>query len=508
LAKLCCAVFAAKKLDKGARNVLAARRDLNLAEMLFSPGELSYLFQTWVAGEYKHQAGGVSLMKAKFGLMTFSLALFASVPMAQATCKEGCDLTSRNTFLGDDALSNATGGSENTAVGADALFNDTSGIGNTAVGESTLLSNTSGNDNTAIGTLALFSNTSGTANVACGDYALNSNTVGEDNTAAGHFALFHNTTGSRNAATGATALLENTTGTDDTATGNKALFRNSTGSNNTANGSFALYDNTTGFNNTSSGEQALFANRTGSSNTAAGFDSLLSNTTGNSNTAVGGGALFKNSTGSSNIAVGTGAGINVTTGSNNIEIGNAGLSGEMADIRIGTSGDQTNTYIAGISGVTVAGGIEVIVDSKGHLGTMASSARFKDDIQPMAKASEAILSLRPVTFRYKKELDSLGTPQFGLVAEQVAKVDPDLVALDQSGKPYAVRYEAVNAMLLNEFLKEHRKVEEQIHQAASQNARIESLEARIAKLETMVEKVSAQETAERNGASRVASANE
>ena len=154
------------------------------------------------------------------------------------------------------------------------------------------------------------------------------------------------------------------------------------------------------------------------------------------------------------------AGCNRTTGSNNIDIGNKGAAGKSNVIRIGTNGTQKNAYIAGISGVTVAGGVGVIIDSDGHLGTVVSSARFKDEIKPMDKASEAILALKPVTFRYKHELDPEGIPQFGLVAEQVEKVNPDLVARDAEGKAYTVRYEAVNAMLLNEFLKEHRKVQE------------------------------------------------
>ena len=166
-----------------------------------------------------------------------------------------------------------------------------------------------------------------------------------------------------------------------------------------------------------------------------------------------------NTTGSSNIALGQIAGSNLTTGNNNIDIGNRGIAGESSTIRIGAKSTQRNTFIAGINGVTIAGGVGVVIDSKGHLGTSTSSARYKEAIQPMDKASEAILSLQPVTFRYKHDLDPNGIPQFGLVAEQVAKVNPDLVARDEEGKPYTVRYEAVNAMLLNEFLKEHRKVE-------------------------------------------------
>ena len=172
------------------------------------------------------------------------------------------------------------------------------------------------------------------------------------------------------------------------------------------------------------------------------------------NTANGQNAMRSNTTGSFNIALGGNAGFNLTTGSNNIEIGNRGVAGESGIIRIGTRGTHTNTYIAGISGVTVPGGVGIIVRTNGKLGTVVSSARFKDEIKPMDKASEAILAMKPVTFRYKKELDPDGIPQFGLVAEEVEKVNPALVARDDQGKPYTVRYDAVNAMLLNEFLKE------------------------------------------------------
>jgi Chaperone of endosialidase len=180
-----------------------------------------------------------------------------------------------------------------------------------------------------------------------------------------------------------------------------------------------------------------------------------------SNPTVGVNALLSNTTGSSNIALGFHAGGNLTTGNFNIDIGNFGVAGDASKIRIGKVGTQTATFIAGIHGVTVASAVGVVVDVNGHLGTVTSSARFKEAIKPMDKASEAILALHPVTFRYKKELDPEGIPQFGLVAEQVEKVNPDLVARDAEGKVYTVRYEAVNAMLLNEFLKQHCKVEAQ-----------------------------------------------
>src|SRR5207253_1104622 len=183
-------------------------------------------------------------------------------------------------------------------------------------------------------------------------------------------------------------------------------------------------------------------------------------------------ALSSNTTGRNNIALGVSAGINLTTGSNNNDIGAFGMAAESNTIRIGRVGTQTNTFIAGISGVTVAGGVGVIVDSNGHLGTVVSSERYKESVKPMANASEAILALKPVTFRYKHELDPAGIPQFGLVAEDVEKVNPDLVARDTKGKIYTVRYEAVNAMLLDEFLKEHSTVRELKSTVAKQDATI------------------------------------
>jgi hypothetical protein len=314
-------------------------------------------------------------------------------------------------------------------------------------------------------------------NTAEGQDALFSLTSGSGNTALGFQALYSNTNAINNTAIGSTALFSNTTGFDNTAVGYGALPSNTTGYLNTATGSYALQDNTTGFQNTATGNGALAGNTIGSYNTANGDGALVYNTTGNFNTASGDNALLYNTTGGNNIAVGATAGINLTTGSYNIDIGNRGFHGDANTIRIGKQGTQSATYIAGISGATVPAGVGVIIDTSGHLGTVVSSARYKEALKPMDKASEAILSLQPVTFRYKKELDPHGIPQFGLVAEEVEKVNPDLVARDEQGKPYTVRYEAVNAMLLNEFLKEHRKVQ--------------ALEAAMAKMQATIEKVSA-----------------
>jgi Chaperone of endosialidase len=438
----------------------------------------------------------------KTTILLFSIVLaFLSVtvsPQARAVCQEGC-LTNNNTVLGDDALLNNTTGSDNTAIGFDALFSLRIGSGNTAIGGSALFNNTSGNSNTANGWAALFNNTTGNDNTANGYAALGFNTTGFSNTANGFEALGLNTTGFSNTAVGTQALYSNTSANGNTAIGYQALGVNTTGFNNTADGFQALYYNTTGNKNTAHGGASLYFNTTGFSNTADGWAALYNNTIGINNTANGHNALFGNTTGSNNIALGHSAGRALTTGDNNIDIGNSGFAAESGTIRIGTTGTQTATFIAGISGFAVPGGVGVIVGTNGKLGTVVSSERFKDAIKPMDKASEAILALKPVSFRYKKELDPAGIPQFGLVAEQVEKVNPDLVGRDADGKAYTVRYEAVNAMLLNEFLKEHRKVEEQGTMIARQQKQIEALTAGLQKVSTRLElSKSAPQTALKN----------
>jgi Chaperone of endosialidase len=332
--------------------------------------------------------------------------------------------------------------------------------GNTAEGQNALLSLTSGQHNTAVGYLSLRANTTASFNTALGSGTLLSNTA-DANTATGAFALLSNTTGTSNTANGAAALLSNTEGSANTANGYQALAFNTTGGGNTANGYQALYSNTVGGNNTATGFEALYSNTTGEGNSAIGRTALRSNTTGGFNTAFGRSALFDNTTGEGNIALGYLSGGNLTTGDNNIDIGNLGFPGESGTIRIGSNGTQTRTFIAGISGTTASGGVAVFVNASGQLGTLTSSRRFKDQIKRMDKASEALFAFKPVSFRYKKEIDPEGIPQFGLVAEEVEQVNPDLVVRDKEGKPYSVRYDVVNAMLLNEFLKEHKRLEEQ-----------------------------------------------
>jgi uncharacterized coiled-coil protein SlyX len=288
----------------------------------------------------------------------------------------------------------------------------------------------------------------------------------------------------------------------NTAEGEDALFSFVGGRENTAIGYHALYQATSVDYNTAVGASALWRLTMGAFNTGIGRGTLLmANNCGN-NTAVGEQALGSNTTGSDNIALGAYAGQALTTGSYNIDIGSGGVAAESKAIRIGTQGTQTATYVAGIYGATSGLGIPVYINPSGKLGTTTSSARFKRDIHSMDNTSETILALRPVTFRYKPEFDSTGIPQFGLVAEEVEKINPALVVRDADGKPYTVRYEAVNAMLLNEFLKEHKKIEEQqatiaelrstiTHQQTSFESKLAEQEKQIEALASGLQKVSA-----------------
>jgi hypothetical protein len=353
--------------------------------------------------------------------------------------------------------------------------------GNTAEGQTALLSLTTGGFNTAVGYLSLRSNTSNSFNTAIGAGALLANTA-DQNTATGAGALLSNATGAQNTADGAFALFSNTSGTFNTADGFQALYSNITGSYNTAIGVQALYNNTINDSNTANGYQALYSNTTGFQNTANGAFALFNNTTGFANTGNGLETLYNNTTGNSNIALGPLAGASLTTGSNVICIG-ANVIGANVD---------NSCFIGNIRDVTTqnADAIPVLIDSAGQLGTASSSRRFKKEIKPMDKASESILALKPVKFQYKS--DTKGTPQFGLIAEEVAEVNPDLVVRDKNGEIYTVRYDAVNTMLLNEFLKEHKKVEDYHREAQKQEATIAKQQKQIEGLTTGLQKVSAQ----------------
>jgi len=373
-----------------------------------------------------------------------------------------------NTAEGQNALLSLTSGTYNTAVGLFSLLSTTTNSFNTGVGAGTLLSNVAGSLDTPDGLPP------GSENTATGAGALLSNTTGAQNTANGAFALFSSTESDFNTAIGARALFLNTIGSSNTATGAGALQNNATGNFNAADGGFALFFNTTGNHNTAVGDSSLGSNDAGNSNVAIGDSTLVTNFSGNNNTAIGASALA-GTTGSGNIALGFQAGASV------------GGSGNV--IAIGSPGDDVDNtcFIGNIRGVQTqnADAIAVVVDSAGQLGTASSSVRFKKEIKPMDNASEGILALKPVTFHYKN--DKTDTPQFGLVAEEVAKVNRDLIVRDKSGQIYTVRYDAVNAMLLNEFLKEHRKVQKLEAALRAVNERLEDQDAKIQKVSAQLD---------------------
>jgi len=436
---------------------------------------------------------GTTLLRcASWTLIAFGWSFLALEQRTQAvTPSPDGGYPGANTAEGENALLNLTTGVYNTAVGFLSLRSNPNGNFNTGIGAGALLL-TTGDSNTATGAGALLSNTAGTDNTAEGVFALFLNTA-NGNTAIGSRALFNNTGGGAvgnvngfdlgpNVAVGSEALESNTLASANTAMGYQALrsfangplgfeqiglctavgfqaLANATGVGN-ANSGFgyqALKNDTTGQGNTATGFYALVSNVTGDFNTANGFVVLQRNTAGSYNTAIGDDALGFNTTGSNNIALGYSAGQGTITGNNNIYIGSS--AGDESDtMRLG--GTQTATYIAGVNTATIPAGVPVVIDTDAHVGILSSSQRFKEDIKSMSNVSEALFSLKPVTFRYKKQIDPKSAQQLGLIAEEVEKVSPDLIVRDNQGRPYSVRYDQVNAMLLNEFLKEHRKVQE------------------------------------------------
>jgi Chaperone of endosialidase len=360
--------------------------------------------------------------------------------------------------------------------GAQAIITDTQGWfqnGNTAEGQTALWSLRGGHYNTAHGLLSLNALVNGNYNTAVGAWSLTANN-GNNNTATGSAALSSNRIGEDNTANGTSALASNVEGSQNTAMGSQALASN-TGYNNTAIGFEALSSNTDGSFNTAVGRNALMGNTLATFNTAIGQDSLLFATSGGGNTGVGYGALSSTTTGSTNTALGYYAGWSVTEANNVICIGSLGANVD------------NSTWISNVWGVTTQSGntAPVVVSDGGQLGVVASSERFKKDIAGMKDASSVLLALRPVTFHYKS--DAKDTPQFGLIAEEVAKVNPALVLRDQDGKPFTVRYDAVNAMLLNEFLKEHQKVEKLEAALGAVNERLAEQDAKIQKVSAQLE---------------------
>jgi hypothetical protein len=377
------------------------------------------------------------------------LACFALLPRGQGQCLDGCD-SNFGTFQGDGALiSNA--GSGNTAFGWRALFSNLDGSFNTAVGGGALILN-NGGSNTAVGAGALLLNTTGVENIAVGTDALVFNSIASNNNAIGAFALFNN----------------------DSSGNGIAEFNNAHGRN------------------------ALFSNVDGSQNNAFGDLALELNTSGSFNTGFGDDALFSVTTGSSNTALGDEAGSNLIDGEGNIYIGaqvQASGTGEFEFIRIGNDTAFTfpyDTFIAGIFGRSNDPGTATtcFVDADGKLASVFSSKRYKHDIKPMDSASDAILALKPVSFHYNS--DAKNTPCFGLIAEDVAAVNPDLVIRDKNGEPMTVRYDQVNAMLLNEFLKEHKRVEEQQASISQLKSEMQTIVVQLKEQAAQIQKVSTQ----------------
>ena len=371
----------------------------------------------------------------------------------------------------DSAHYNTSGGYQALSSVAPDTINGL-GVGNTAVGQAALFSSTTGDSNSAFGVNALYFNTTGDVNNAFGDTA-----------------LYHNDIGRFNNAFGGSALFSNLDGGGNNAFGTGALFFNTSGFNNNAFGNTAMQANTTGYENNAFGYGALYKNTTGTYNSGFGYGALFSNEDGSGNTAVGQGALASNINGQNNIGIGQGAGNALTSGNSNIDIGNAGVAGETGIIRIGTQSvthgiGQEQTYIAGIRGVTTGlPGSAVLIDANGQLGTVSSSRRYKENIQPMGEASERLYQLRPVTFHYKAADANGQKPlQFGLVAEDVAEAFPELVVPGRDGQPETVAYHLLPALLLSEVQKEHRKVLAQDEQLAALRAEVAALRGVMAQL--------------------------
>lgn len=385
-----------------------------------------------------------------------------------------------NTAIGAFTLWQNESGNGNTVVGYTAMYWSTTGWQNTAVGNQSLNQNRTGTWNTAIGQNSLIGNTTGSNNTGSGIDAGACSTTASNNTATGAFSLSgggvytldvpwptcpdSGATGSENTSTGSYSMFNNLTGTDNTATGYQSLQANTSGNNNVASGVGALYSNTNGASNTASGHQTLYRNTTGYHETADGANSLFSNTTGNENVAFGYDALFSNTTGSKNIGIGVNAGYLLTHGSNNIDIANQGVATDNGIIRIGTSGTNTQTFVAGIYNSKVTGSA-VYVTASGQLGVLASSERYKTDVTTMGSGSEKLAALRPVTFHLKN--DGSGELQYGLIAEEVAKVYPELVIRGAEGTIEGVRYEELTPMLLNQAQQQQRELDAQSQEIAA-----------------------------------------
>jgi hypothetical protein len=439
-------------------------------------------FGNTTTGLYSTGAGSLSI--ATNGVNALTVGPTGNLDLAGSITKGGTlfihNLGNGNFAGGLGALAVNTG-QYNTAVGEFALQANTGAIANTAIGYQALNGNTTGVQNTAVGTQALLDNTTGGANVATGWAALSGNKTGVGNTATGALSLGLNTTGSNNTGTGTYALYENG-GNNNTAVGSGVLWAN-TGENNTAIGAGAFSaglrngvpTSMSGSNNTAAGANSLTSNTTGSNNVAAGENVLYVNTTGGNNTGLGFSALY-NGNGANNTAQGYMAGYNATTGSYNVFIANQGTAADTNLIRIGDS-NQTATFISGIRGTTTgqANAIPVVIDSNGQLGTLSSSRNLKSDIRDMRDTTDTIMNLRPVEFRYTSQ-GPAATVQYGLIAEEVAEVAPELAVRKPNGDVETVYYDKVNAMMLKQVQVQQRTIE-------AQAAALRRLEERLAAVE-------------------------
>ncbi len=391
-------------------------------------------------------------------------------------------------------LRDGSGSFTTNSVSLDGVLNlpaTTATTGLVNQGGSSLLQ-TFGTRNVFLGKGAGNSSLTGTDAVGIGPSALTALTLGSHDTAVGSGALAANTTGAENTGIGYGALASNDTNGNSTAVGSRALMK-ATGNSNTALGYSALYSTTSGGLNVALGAEALKAN-TGDKNTAAGTFALLSNTTGSGsvamgfkalqnaggkyNTAVGAYALQNATSANYNIALGASAGVSVTTGFSNIEIGNAGTSSDAYTIRLGTQSVQNMAFIAGIRGVTTgnADAVDVLIDSNGQLGTVSSSIRFKEDIHDLGNLSNRVLALRPVAFRYKKPFANGDKPvQYGLIAEEVARVFPELVVRDKQGQPETVKYHLLVPLLLGQAEEQSREIHRQAGEIAALRGELERL---------------------------------
>ncbi|HJW37451.1 MAG TPA: tail fiber domain-containing protein [Candidatus Udaeobacter sp.] len=430
-------------------------------------------------------------LKKTTSVFLLALACFVFLPQMQAAPDalpppppDGC-YPGFTTAEGCNALAGLGTGAGNTGFGWHALSSVGGANYNTAIGAGALVLNT-GDSNTAVGTVALLLNTTGPNNTAVGTDALVHNVAGDSNTAVGAFTLFNNTT-----------IMANS-GISNNAIGRAALHSNTTGSFNQAIGVNALLNNTTGNLNIAIGDDAEF-NTTGNENVTVGAGNNGPNgiTIGSNNVAVGTHAGLGITSGGLNTVLGDSAGTNLNTASENIYIGHdvnpTGMGFEFNTVRIGDNLNGamgSHCFIGGITGNGPFGAPVSINVANGQLGVGVSSERFKKDIGPMGNTSEAIFSLKPVTFHYKN--DETNTPQWGLIAEAVAKVDPALIAVDKEGKPYTVRYDQINAMLLNEFLKEHKKVEEQQATIAELKNEMQTVVAQLEEQAAQIQKVNAQ----------------